>query len=372
MELDEIEKLKAKVEKDHNSKLFLPLAEEYRKAGMLDEAISAILSGLEHQPGYTSARVALGRIYLEKGMLSEARTEFERVIPIIPDNLFAHKKLAEIYKETGETEKAIAEYRLVLSLGHKDEDAMASIEKLGGGLLKEPELKTTEPVAVQKDEAPAEMLQELTGGPEPGSLPEPVPEHVPEPLTESLPAQQPLAGKDFDEFKSFFSEDSLSATSKPDTGPDTATDFAFDAAPDITPDTADAIETREQNFEDFFRSAGEVPMEPLLRSASDFMAEAVEKTAPAEGLEAGAETADISAIDSLVAAGDYHKALEAYNVVLTKEPENRHVLQRVMELKAFLKMTGKGEEALIAKLDAFLEAIKQKGLKKADELSGSI
>jgi hypothetical protein len=44
--MEEIEKLRMRVEKDPNSRLFLPLAEEYRKTGMLDEAISVILSGL--------------------------------------------------------------------------------------------------------------------------------------------------------------------------------------------------------------------------------------------------------------------------------------------------------------------------------------
>lgn len=366
MESDEIEKLKAKVEKDHNSRLFLPLAEEYRKAGMLDEAISAILSGLEYQPGYTSARVALGRIYLEKGMLNEARAEFERVIPIIPDNLFAHKKLAEIYKESGELEKAIVEYRLVISLSPNDEDARASLEKLGGGVVKEPEYAPAAPEPAQQREAPEEELPDLSG--EFGTAAEPVPEPGIEP--------QPLTGKDFDEFKSFFSEDTLSTATQPETGHDTADDLSFNIAPEVSPsissDISSAIEGGEQNFEDFLRSAVDVHPESLLVPASDFMAEAVEETVSPEGIEADRFVPDVLSIDALVAAGEYHKALEAYNVVLTKEPENRHVLQRVTELKAFLKMTGKGEEALIAKLDAFLEAIKQKGLKKADELSGSI
>lgn len=355
MEIDDIEKLKAKVEKDQNSKLFLPLAEEYRKAGMLDEAISAILSGLEHQPGYTSARVALGRIYLEKGMLNEARVEFERVIPVIPDNLFAQKKLAEIYKETGEIEKAIAGYKLVLSLSPNDEDAKASLEKLGGGVVAEPELKPAEPEPLQLKEAPAEVMQyHLSGEPEPALEP------TPEPLIEP----QPLAGKDFDEFKSFFSEDTITSDASPEAG--------TEAGAGITPEVSPEIERGKQNFEDFLKAAVEVTPEPDVVSASDFMSDSIEKTIAPESFEANPEVPDIAAIDSLVAAGEYNKAVEAYRLVLNKEPENRHVLQRIMELKAFLKMTGKGDEALIAKLNAFLEAIKQKGLKKADELSGSI
>jgi len=109
MALEDIERLKEKITRDPNSKLFVPLAEEYKKAGMYDEAIDALTKGLEQQPGYLSARVSLGKIYIERGMLSEARDEFEKVINAIPDNLYAHKKLAEIYRELGEKEKAIQE-----------------------------------------------------------------------------------------------------------------------------------------------------------------------------------------------------------------------------------------------------------------------
>ncbi|MEK7789333.1 MAG: hypothetical protein AAB283_05390, partial [Planctomycetota bacterium] len=61
MALEDIEKLKEKLKKDPNSKLFVPLAEEYRKKGMLDEAISVLMTGITSQPGYTSARVSLGK-----------------------------------------------------------------------------------------------------------------------------------------------------------------------------------------------------------------------------------------------------------------------------------------------------------------------
>ena len=101
MSSKDIEKLKERVDKDPNSKLFVPLAEEYRKEGLVEEAIKVLQDGLERQPGYMSARVALGKIYLEKGMPQEARGEFENVIKAIPDNLYAHKKLAEIYRDTG-------------------------------------------------------------------------------------------------------------------------------------------------------------------------------------------------------------------------------------------------------------------------------
>ncbi|UCE78053.1 MAG: tetratricopeptide repeat protein [Nitrospiraceae bacterium] len=130
MSLEDIENLKNRFEKDPNSKLFVPLAEEYRKEGMLDEAVAVLSKGLENQPDYMSARVSLGKIYVEKGMLEEARAEFEHVVSSVPDNLFAHKKLAEIYRDTGERDRAIKAFRKVLKLNPMDEDAVSQMNDL--------------------------------------------------------------------------------------------------------------------------------------------------------------------------------------------------------------------------------------------------
>jgi tetratricopeptide (TPR) repeat protein len=130
MALEDIERLKEKISRDPNSKLFVPLAEEYKKAGMLDEAIAVLTGGLETQPGYLSARVSLGKIFIERGMLHEARTEFEKVIASIPDNLYAHKKLAEIYGDLGDKDKASREFRTVLKLNPLDDWAAASLAEM--------------------------------------------------------------------------------------------------------------------------------------------------------------------------------------------------------------------------------------------------
>ncbi len=132
MALEDIEKLKERLANNPDSKLFVPLAEEYRKAEMFDEAIEVLKQGLENQPSYMSARVSLGKIYLEKEMFDEALSEFEEVIKTIPDNLFAHKKLAEIYKDRGLNSKARERYETVLRLSPLDDDAQMNLEALEG------------------------------------------------------------------------------------------------------------------------------------------------------------------------------------------------------------------------------------------------
>ncbi len=127
---EEIDKLKKKVEKNPKSKLFVPLAEAYKQRDMIDEAIEVLLKGINDQPEYTSAGVALGKIYLDKEMLTEAREEFEKVIRQIPDNLLAHKRLAYIYEEQGEHDMAVDKYQTVLDLSPNDVDAAEALESL--------------------------------------------------------------------------------------------------------------------------------------------------------------------------------------------------------------------------------------------------
>lgn len=149
--MDNIEKLKEKVAKDPSSTMFVPLAEEYRKAGKFDEAISVLKSGIERQPAYTSARTALGKIYLTKGMLDEAKKEFEQVIKTAPGNLFAHRKLADISVALGDTAAAIKEFRHVMTLNPLDEEAQGILSKLERGEpvgeIKKPEAKPSAPAA---------------------------------------------------------------------------------------------------------------------------------------------------------------------------------------------------------------------------------
>ena len=111
----EVVKLTAKLSKDPTSKLFMPLAEQYIKCGMLDEAVKVLRGGLKIHPHFLSAKVVLGKAYLKKGQIQDAKTQFEEVITACPDNLFAHRKLVGIYRNDGNLEKARKSCDVVLS-----------------------------------------------------------------------------------------------------------------------------------------------------------------------------------------------------------------------------------------------------------------
>jgi len=296
MALEEIERLKERVDKDPNSKLFVPLAEEYKKIGMLDEAVETLTRGLERQPGYMSAHVSLGKIYLDKEMLDEASAEFERVVSTIPDNLFAHKKLAEIYRALSIKGKAIEEFKKVLKLNPLDWDAEKNLAALEGEVTVQPEVTEAAEVIIKE-----ERLSKVT-------TTEPVEELTDAPFTmEEEVTEAPLAEK------------------------------LFETAPLTSEDV------KESNL------AASGISEPL------------------EGEIFKESQMDLDAADSYISQGKYLDALNIYKGLLSIEPGNVQVLQRVEELKTLLDLLGKDKEDLIAKMNSLLDAIK----KRRDDFFGT-
>lgn len=369
MAAKDIEKLKEKFDKDPNSKLFLPLAEEYRKEGMLEEAIDVLQRGLEKHVTYTSARVLLGKTYLEKGMMDEARKEFESVIKIVPDNLFAHKKLAEVYRDTGETALAIKAFKVILKLNPMDEESISNLKDIEAALS--PALPAEE--ARKADSSYGEIR--MPGAAVPAAE-EPAGMHISEEIHIEAP-----------DIQVEHSEDELNAFKDSLFGDKSGIDDELEIDNEIqldTPEeteeagTASLSEDEVAAAEDLsFEEVGEAIAQEIIPAVSEpfSVAEEAEETielveepleideepvvtAFEEAItEPKKETADLSDADRFVADGKFAEAMSVYRKFLTNDPNDNRVLQRVDELRGLLKLLGKDKEVLIDKLNAFLEGI---------------
>ena len=92
-----IRDLERRLDLDPGSRLFVSLAEEYRKVGRVKDALSALQKGLLAHPGYIAAQVALGRAYIEANQATDAIATFTKVLVADPANLVAAKSLADIH-----------------------------------------------------------------------------------------------------------------------------------------------------------------------------------------------------------------------------------------------------------------------------------
>jgi tetratricopeptide (TPR) repeat protein len=143
-----IEELKRRVQVDPASIAFAALAEEYRRAGRFEEAISTCQAGLQRHPAYLSAHVTLGRALLETGQFDEARAELEHVLRAAPENLAAIRGLAEIHNRRGDLPEALEHYRSALHVAKNDSELEATVEELSKRVAApEPAQEPVPPVA---------------------------------------------------------------------------------------------------------------------------------------------------------------------------------------------------------------------------------
>jgi tetratricopeptide (TPR) repeat protein len=132
-ETSEIVKLTERVSKDPKSKLFVPLAEEYKKTGDLEMAVYVLIEGLKNNPGYVTARSILGRLLFEQGDLAGSQKELEEVVKVIPDNLLAQRKLGDICILQNNPVEAVRHYKSVLSLNPRDNEVASIISDIEAG-----------------------------------------------------------------------------------------------------------------------------------------------------------------------------------------------------------------------------------------------
>jgi len=125
-----LDDLRRRVEHDPASIAFAQLAEEYRRAGALAEAIETCRKGLARHPGYHSARVTLGRALVELGNLEEGKRELEAVLVHAPENLAALRGVADVCRRQGAFTEALAHYRSSLAIARSDPDLARMVAEL--------------------------------------------------------------------------------------------------------------------------------------------------------------------------------------------------------------------------------------------------
>jgi len=127
-----IRDLERRLDLDSGSRLFVSLAEEYRKVGRFKDALSALQKGLLAHPGYIAAQVALGRVYVEANLPTDAIATFTKVLAADPANLVAAKSLADIHMARRDNLEALKKFKLYRAIsGDRKVDAViAELEPL--------------------------------------------------------------------------------------------------------------------------------------------------------------------------------------------------------------------------------------------------
>jgi tetratricopeptide (TPR) repeat protein len=118
----EIDELFERYRRAPGSHVFAPLADAYRKLGLVEEALDICARGLSANPRYASGYVVQGKCQYDAGRADRAEASFRRVLELDPNNLVALRYLGIIRAACGDTEGARGLFQHILTLDPGDKD----------------------------------------------------------------------------------------------------------------------------------------------------------------------------------------------------------------------------------------------------------
>lgn len=136
-----------KYQDDPSSRVFAPLAEAYRKAGLVDEAIEIAREGLRVHPQFVGGRVALARALFDQDRFEEVAQELSVVVQEAPDNLVAQRLFGESCLMLGRIAEALGAYKMLLFFSPHDPETAQIVHELesqayeGGTLVLRSDIK---------------------------------------------------------------------------------------------------------------------------------------------------------------------------------------------------------------------------------------
>jgi len=110
-----------------SAKVFAPLAEAYRKMGLLQQALEICERGIKYNPEYPSGLVAHGKVLFELKKYEQASQMFVRATELKSDNILAHKLNALSLIKLNKYAAALKAYKQVLYLNPQDVQAQKFI-----------------------------------------------------------------------------------------------------------------------------------------------------------------------------------------------------------------------------------------------------
>jgi tetratricopeptide (TPR) repeat protein len=128
-----IRRYEERLAKDPASLGFALLADLYRKAGRVDDAIAACRDGLIRHPHYTTARLILAKALMSRQDLAGALAEIEAILRSSPKDVQCHRLAAEVHRRLGHIDDAVRHLERAASLDPGDRESRALLGLLRAG-----------------------------------------------------------------------------------------------------------------------------------------------------------------------------------------------------------------------------------------------
>ena len=126
----EIDKLEARFRDNPKGRNFAPLADAYRKAGLIDNAIDLCQNGLKLHPDYVSAYIVYARCLVDKKDDAAALGVFKQVLDLDGENIIALRGLAELAERTGKYAEEVEWLSRLLNVDPMNGDAAEALARI--------------------------------------------------------------------------------------------------------------------------------------------------------------------------------------------------------------------------------------------------
>jgi len=122
-------------EKKPKSRVFAPLAETYRKLGMLDESFRILKDGIRNHPSYTLGYIVLANCYFDIQSYEMAYNSIRPFVDKNLENITLQKLFAKTCINLGYLEEALQTFKYLLLINPKDSNIADQIKLLEDDLL---------------------------------------------------------------------------------------------------------------------------------------------------------------------------------------------------------------------------------------------
>ncbi|MDP3911230.1 MAG: tetratricopeptide repeat protein, partial [Gemmatimonadales bacterium] len=146
----EIDKLEARWRENPKGRNFAPLADAYRKAGLIDNAIDLCQAGLKLHPDYVSAYIVYARCLIDKKDDPAALSVFKQVLELDGENIIALRGLAELAERNERFGEAVEWLTRLLNADPMNGDAAEALARARGKAVSATDL-VVEPTPIAAD-----------------------------------------------------------------------------------------------------------------------------------------------------------------------------------------------------------------------------
>ncbi len=128
-----IRRYEERLARDPGSLVFAPLADAYRKARRVPEAVRLCREGLERYPQYVTARLILAKALLDDGNPDAALDEVKAILIASPHEAQAHRLAGDLQRRAGALGEAVRHLEQAVRLDPGDRESRALLDVLGAG-----------------------------------------------------------------------------------------------------------------------------------------------------------------------------------------------------------------------------------------------